>query len=126
MDKGSNAAIRYSIIGGNSDGKFSIHANSGLITTTGPLDRENKDQYMLTVQATDGGTSQKSNSILVEVVVGDANDNVPEFKGNRSFQVIENAGHSTFVGQVQVEDKDIGKSRYRVEMACHYQYAMVK
>ena len=109
MDKGSNSVISYSIVGGNADGKFSINANSGSITTTGPLNREAKDRYQLTVQAADGGTPQRSASVPVEVIVGDVNDNDPEFKGSRAFQVSENAGRGTFVGQVQVEDKDIGK-----------------
>ena len=109
MDKGSNSVITYSIVGGNTDRKFSINANSGLITTTGPLNREDKDRYQLTVRAADGGTPQRSSSVPVEVIVGDVNDNDPEFKGSRSFHVSENAGRGTFVGQVQVEDKDIGK-----------------
>ena len=109
MDEGSSAVISYSIIGGNSDGKFNINPNSGLITTTGPLDREKKDQYQLKIQAIDGGTPPMSANALVKVAVGDVNDNIPEFMGSRSFQVTENAKRGTSVGQVQVEDKDIGK-----------------
>ena len=126
MDKGSNAAITYSIVGGNTDGKFRINANSGLVTTTGTLDREKKDRYQLTVRATDGGTPQMSGNVIVEVAVGDLNDNVPEFKGSRSFQVTENARRGTLVGQVQVEDKDVGKWWQKVEINCHYRYVIGK
>ena len=109
MDTVGSARIRYSIIDGNADGKFTINAISGLINTTGPLDREQKGKYQLKVKATDGGTPQMSSSVPVEVIVGDLNDNNPEFKGSKSFPVTENAGRGTMVGQVQVEDKDIGK-----------------
>ena len=109
LDKGSNAAITYSITSGNGDGKFEINSNSGLITTKAPLDRETKDKYQLEVQAADGGTPQKSASVPVEITVGDLNDNSPEFNGAKNFQVTENAGRGTAVGQVKVQDKDIGE-----------------
>ena len=109
---GGSTAISYSIIDGNTDRKFTINAKTGLINTAGPLDREHKDKYKLIVQATDGGTPKKSASVPVEVIVGDLNDNNPEFKGDRTFQVIENAGRGTMVGQVKVEDKDAGKYRW--------------
>ena len=106
---GVNARITYSISSGNSAGKFKINGASGLISTQGALDREAKEKYQLTISARDGGSPQKSNSVIVDINVGDVNDNDPEFYGSTSFNVVENAGRGTNVNQVQTRDRDAGK-----------------
>ena len=68
----------YSIIDGNRGGLFSID-QTGLITTTGPLDREEKDKHILSVQVEDSSTPPKTASISFTVTVADANDNAPVF-----------------------------------------------
>ena len=40
----SNGEVRYTIMHGH-EGKFAIDATSGIITTSGALDRETKDLY---------------------------------------------------------------------------------
>lgn len=108
LDIGINARISYTVTAGNSARKFKINAASGLITTQGSLDRESKDKYQLTVVARDGGSPQQSNSVTVDINVGDVNDNDPEFYGSTNFNVVENAGRGTYVNQVQTRDRDSG------------------
>ena len=110
-DLGVNARITYTISGGNNDAKFTIDSNSGRIATTGALDRETKDKYELTVTATDGGSPRLSSSVQVEIIVGDLNDNDPEFEGGRNFQVTENSRRGTLVGLVKTKDRDTGEQR---------------
>ena len=105
---GTNARITYAITAGNPAGKFKINGASGLISTQRPLDRESKDKYQLTISARDGGSPQQSNSVIVDINVGDVNDNDPEFYGSTRFNVVENAGRGTYVNQVQTRDRDSG------------------
>ena len=69
-DIGSNAAITYSITGGDTEGVFTIDADSGNITVAGMLDPEESSSFNLTVQATDGGTSQNRAQAIVMITVG--------------------------------------------------------
>ena len=68
-DIGSNAAITYSITGGDTGGVFTIDADSGNITVTGMLDPEESSSFNLTVQATDGGTPQNRAQAIVVITV---------------------------------------------------------
>ena len=67
-DQGEFAQIAYSIIDG-SLGKFTIDNLTGWINTTSPLDREDKDEYRLSVRAIDGrmGVANDLNSLGVVV-----------------------------------------------------------
>lgn len=66
----------YYCLGGNSDTKFYIDPDSGLISTTAPLDFETRSSYQLDVQATDGGGDNDVTSVSIDV--GDVNDNPPD------------------------------------------------
>ncbi|XP_066904779.1 protocadherin-like wing polarity protein stan isoform X2 [Halyomorpha halys] len=78
-DAGQNAALRYAIIGGNTQGQFSIDSQNGEITLVKPLDYESIRSYRLVVRAQDGGSPGKSNTTQVLVNVKDVNDNSPRF-----------------------------------------------
>ena len=66
-DIGSNAAITYSITGGDTEGVFTIDADSGNITVAGMLDPEESSSFNLTVQATDGENRAQA---IVMITVG--------------------------------------------------------
>lgn len=66
----------YYCLGGNSDTKFYIDPDSGLISTIAPLDFETRSSYQLDVQATDGGGDNDVTSVSIDV--GDVNDNPPD------------------------------------------------
>lgn len=79
------------------------------LVLTRKLDREVKDRHRVTVYAVDGGDPKLTGSIVVEVIVIDANDNNPEFEnGSYEMSVKENVPVGTTLLQVKATDRDIG------------------
>lgn len=106
-DVGPNAVLRYSLIGGNTQGHFVIDSLSGDVAVVQPLDFETVRSYRLVIRAQDGGNPSRSNTTQLLVNVRDVNDNAPRFYTSL-FQesVIENVpvGHS--IVRVQAYDAD--------------------
>ncbi|XP_012288367.1 protocadherin-like wing polarity protein stan [Orussus abietinus] len=78
-DSGNNAALRYAIIGGNTQNTFSIDSLSGDVALVKPLDYESARSYRIVVRAQDGGVPARSNTTQLLVHVKDVNDNAPRF-----------------------------------------------
>ncbi|XP_078578476.1 cadherin-related family member 1-like isoform X1 [Branchiostoma floridae x Branchiostoma japonicum] len=86
IDEGTNGDIKYSIVGGNERGSFTIDEDSGIINLTQPLDYEalgGGDEFHLVVQAMDEGQPPLNSTTSVIVVVDhegmtDQNANVTE------------------------------------------------
>uniref|UniRef100_A0A8C2T9U6 Cadherin EGF LAG seven-pass G-type receptor 2 n=1 Tax=Coturnix japonica TaxID=93934 RepID=A0A8C2T9U6_COTJA len=109
-DKGSNAAVHYSIVSGNTRGHFYIDAQTGALDVVTPLDYEANKEFTLRIRAQDGGRPPLSNiSGLVTVQVLDVNDNAPIFVST-PFQatVLENVPLGYSVIHVQAIDADSG------------------
>lgn len=108
-DDGSNAAIRYAIIGGNTQSQFSIDSMSGDVSLVKPLDYESVRSYRLVIRAQDGGSPAKSNTTQLLVNVLDANDNSPRFYTSQ-FQeaVLESVPVGYNIVRVQAYDADEG------------------
>ncbi|KAL7299168.1 hypothetical protein TKK_0007766 [Trichogramma kaykai] len=108
-DTGSNSAIRYAIIGGNTQNTFQIDSTSGDVILVKPLDYETVKNYKIIVRAQDGGMPAKSNTTQLLVRVKDVNDNVPRF---HTSQFQEAVSESVSVGysvlRVQAYDADEG------------------
>lgn len=64
-DFGNNAAIRYTLIGGNTRGHFRMDGVTGDISVVAPLDYETFRSYRLVVRAQDGGSPARSNTTQV-------------------------------------------------------------
>ena len=75
-DYGNNSIITYSLLTSEYAAKFSIDPSSGNITVIGTLDRENKSEVTLRINATDGSFSVASELF---VIITDVNDNGPIF-----------------------------------------------
>ncbi|CAH1784160.1 unnamed protein product [Owenia fusiformis] len=106
-DDGSNARLRYSITGGNSQDMFGIDSLTGDLSILTDLDFENTRNYRLVVRAQDGGSPSKSNSTNVLVRVKDENDNTPRFLApffRESVLESVDVGHSLL--HVQAFDSD--------------------
>lgn len=101
-DVGANAAVRYQIVSGNTQGLFTIDASSGLISTANLLDYETQHKYALEVSATDSAKTTKA-SVLIDVV--DVNDNSPVF-GKRVYFANVEENKLTQVLSVSATDKD--------------------
>lgn len=110
-DNGNNAAIRYAIIGGNTQSQFAIDSMSGDVTLVKPLDYESVRSYRLVIRAQDGGSPSKSNTTQLLVNVLDANDNSPRFYTSQ-FQeaVLESVPVGYNIVRVQAYDADEGSN----------------
>ncbi|KAK6740380.1 hypothetical protein RB195_008692 [Necator americanus] len=83
--------ISYSILSGN-DGSFGIDPITGLLSTSGELDRERRSVYRLWISAADTDTPPKSSITLIDIIVKDENDNSPVFeKVVYTTEVVENS-----------------------------------
>lgn len=106
-DAGINADVYYSIIGGNDHGKFRMDSKTGAILVADSLDYERAKDYLLTVQAIDGGDPPLANHANVNITVSDDNDNAPIF-GQASYQgsIREDAKPGDKVLQILAYDLD--------------------
>ncbi|TRY88066.1 hypothetical protein DNTS_000045, partial [Danionella cerebrum] len=103
----NNRQISYFITGGDPLGQFGIEHSHGewKVAVRKPLDREEKDNYLLNITATDGTFTAKA---VVEVKVLDANDNSPVCE--KSFymeSVPEDSPAGRLILQVSATDADI-------------------
>ena len=106
----ADSKLTYSIMSGNEQGYFAIN-QSGLITTTAPLDRETDDKFTLEVYVSDISIPPRNTSVIFTVTVSDANDNPPEFVQS-SFDVallnLSTTGNPTEILQLVATDDDSG------------------
>uniref|UniRef100_A0A8C9BCN7 Protocadherin Fat 4 n=1 Tax=Phocoena sinus TaxID=42100 RepID=A0A8C9BCN7_PHOSS len=111
-DEGTNGQVRYGIIDGNANQEFRIDSVTGAITVAKPLDREKTPTYFLTVQATDRGSTPRTDTSTVSVVLLDINDFVPIFElSPYSVNVPENLGTlPRTILQVVARDDDQGSN----------------
>lgn len=79
-DEGTNGQIRFSISGGNANTDFRIDSVTGAISVARQLDREARSSYSLLVQATDRGSSPRTDQATVNIVLLDVNDCAPLFE----------------------------------------------
>lgn len=92
-DEGTNGQVRYGILDGNADQDFRIDSVTGAVTVARPLDREKTSTYLLTVQAADRGSTPRTDTSTVSIVLLDSNDFVPTFElSPYSINVPENLG----------------------------------
>ena len=98
-----NANVTYEF-SENLDGKFEINPLSGEIVLVGELDREEKDEYLLKVVATDGAWRAET---TVGITVQDVNDNVPKFEQeDYLFMVPASTTNVAVIGRVIATDND--------------------
>ena len=71
------------------------------------MDREEKPEYQLNVEAFDG--QQKTNT-TVYIILQDSNDNCPVFQGTRLVKVPEDTINNTVIYNLTATDEDWGKN----------------
>ena len=80
------------------DDHFNVDTECGVIYLVKPLDRETKEDYLLTMNATDQGVPHLWTLVSVQVIILDINDNPPEFVQHfYNTTVFENATHGISV-----------------------------
>ncbi|XP_075466227.1 protocadherin Fat 1 isoform X4 [Ascaphus truei] len=94
----------FDITGGNYDSRFDVDKGTGTIIVARLLDAEQKSNYNLTVEATDG-TRSISTQVFIKVI--DTNDHRPEFSTSKYEVLIpEDVQPETEILQVIATDKD--------------------
>ncbi|XP_061575163.1 protocadherin-23 [Cololabis saira] len=78
-DHGENGTIHYSIIGEDYRGRFTIDGQTGAVSTTQVLDREEMQNYTLIIEALDCGANPLGSTTELQLVLLDQNDNIPSF-----------------------------------------------
>uniref|UniRef100_A0A8C4JZJ6 Cadherin EGF LAG seven-pass G-type receptor 3 n=1 Tax=Dromaius novaehollandiae TaxID=8790 RepID=A0A8C4JZJ6_DRONO len=110
VDSPPNANIRYRFVNERAaHAVFEIDPRSGLITTSGPVDREKMERYSLVVEANDQGREPgpRSATVKVYITVLDENDNTPQFSEKRYIvQVREDIRPHTEILRVTATDLD--------------------
>lgn len=117
QDSGANAIIRYTVVNGNNDFKFSLDPWTGSLRTAQELDYETPvNSYSLTIQASDLGTpSRTSTSLILTIRVLNSNDNFPEFSlVEYECNIIENAVQFSTMCQVRAVDADSTQVTYSI------------
>uniref|UniRef100_A0A8D2JJ96 FAT atypical cadherin 2 n=1 Tax=Varanus komodoensis TaxID=61221 RepID=A0A8D2JJ96_VARKO len=108
-DKGKDGEIQYFIREGTDLGIFSLQKDTGIIFITGPLDRESRSHYWLTVLAVDQGSVPLSSVVEIYIEVTDVNDNPPQMSHPVYYSsVMENSPANTSILQVEATDPDSG------------------
>ncbi|CAG2102625.1 unnamed protein product [Medioppia subpectinata] len=110
-DEGLNSALRYSIIGGNTQGMFQMDSLNGEVSVMSPLDYETSHSYRLVLRAQDAGSPPRSNTTQLLINIIDKNDNEPKFYTSL-FQetVLENSAIGSSIVRVQAYDADDGSN----------------
>ncbi|XP_064837363.1 protocadherin beta-16-like isoform X31 [Oncorhynchus masou masou] len=112
-DIGQNAVQSYSLQR-NDHFVLNVHTNRdggkyGELVLEKELDREQKQEVTLLLTAVDGGTPQRSGTVVIHVTVLDANDNIPVFSQDvYKVSLPENSPLGTVVHTVRATDVDEG------------------
>ncbi|XP_032076296.1 protocadherin beta-16-like [Thamnophis elegans] len=78
-----------------------------------PLDREVIPQFILTLEAVDGGIPRRTGTAQIIIDILDTNDNVPQFvQAVYKVQLMENSHPGSLVAKVEATDKDIGSNAH--------------
>ncbi|HEX7151336.1 MAG TPA: cadherin domain-containing protein [Thermoanaerobaculia bacterium] len=96
----------WSITNGNTNGAFAINPATGAITVanSAALDFETTSSFALTVQVSDGGTPNLSDTEVITINVNDVNE-APVVTA-ATFPLAENTPNGTAVGTVTATDPD--------------------
>lgn len=105
--------IFFNIAAGDSSGDFLLDRETGVLSTSRPLDREKKPGYMLTITAQDLGRPPRSSTATVEVAVMDVNDHSPVFASSSyTADVSEDVPIGSLVLEVKAVDLDQGSNSH--------------
>ncbi|XP_053179591.1 protocadherin gamma-A11-like [Scomber japonicus] len=107
-DIGLNSIQRYSLQN-NENFVLITDANKAELVLENKLDREKQQEMNLLLTAVDGGSPQRSGTVIIHVTVLDANDNAPVFsQAVYKASLPENSPLDTVVVRVTASDADDG------------------
>ncbi|XP_052597949.1 protocadherin beta-6-like [Peromyscus californicus insignis] len=83
------------------------------LVTEGPLDRESRAEYNITITVTDLGTPRLTTQHTITVQVSDVNDNAPTFtQTSYTLFVQENNSPALHIGTISATDSDSGSNAH--------------
>ena len=85
-------------------GRFTIDADTGVVTVAGGIDHETATSHNITVRATSTDTSSTTQTFTIGV--GDVNDNPPVIVAAQNFSIAEDAANGDNVGTALATDVD--------------------
>ncbi|XP_058253540.1 protocadherin Fat 2 [Hemibagrus wyckioides] len=105
-----NEPLIYSVL--NPTDKFSVVQSSGVLQTTGvAFDREEQDEYNVTVEVRDMRNPQRVDVTFVKIYVDDINDNIPIISNlPYTLMISDETEPGDVLFQVQATDKDTGEN----------------
>ncbi|KAM9834073.1 protocadherin gamma-A12-like [Syngnathus typhle] len=107
-DVGQNAVQRY-ILQRNANFILAVENNKVELVLENKLDREKQSEMNLLLTALDGGSPQRSGTVVIHVTVLDANDNAPVFsQAVYKASLPENSPLDTVIINVRASDADEG------------------
>uniref|UniRef100_A0A669B0U8 Protocadherin-16 n=1 Tax=Oreochromis niloticus TaxID=8128 RepID=A0A669B0U8_ORENI len=125
QDAGDNGRINYKITAGDPSGDFRLDGQSGVLSTSRPLDREKRPGYSLTVIAQDQGHPPLSSTATVEVIVLDINDHSPQFQSSSyTAEILEDVPIGSLVLEVKAIDLDHGPNSQVLYFLSHGSQSM--
>nr|XP_023698680.1 protocadherin beta-15-like isoform X21 [Paramormyrops kingsleyae] len=114
-DTGTNSVQSYHL-SANEHFSLALHTSAdggkyGELVLDNELDREKQDELSLTLTAYDGGSPQRSGTVVIHIRVLDANDNVPVFSQPvYKVNLPENSPLATVVVTISASDADEGQN----------------
>ncbi|VDO60529.1 unnamed protein product [Heligmosomoides polygyrus] len=117
QDSGAYGRVQYSLA--SDHGMFVIDSETGAITVTRPLDREQTHEYLLHVLAKDSDPVKPKTLVLVSVL--DQNDNPPLFERSEYvLQVMESESVGYTLVTVRADGGDAGETVVYIPLpSCH-------
>ncbi|XP_060233370.1 protocadherin beta-6-like [Meriones unguiculatus] len=113
LDSGDNARMVCSI---QNELPFSLKStfeNYYTLVTEGPLDRESRAEYNITITVSDMGTPRLMTQHTITVQVSDINDNAPAFtQSSYILSVRENNSPALHIGTIRATDSDSGSNAH--------------
>ena len=108
-DLGNNGLLGYSVV--SEGAPFGINSATGQLYVTYSIDRESKDEYILSILCRDKGNPPLTAGTRVKVVITDINDETPIFSNSIFFfSIFESSPDGTVCGRVAAKDSDLGKN----------------
>lgn len=110
VDEGENGQILY-FLSQEAKGAFTVHPDTGQVTTAALLDREKRASYIFQVYAVDlSPAAPRNTTAQVTVHILDVNDNAPFFIQDPLIINVSSRSVSTHqvVATMRAEDKDFG------------------
>uniref|UniRef100_A0A8C5CXK9 Cadherin domain-containing protein n=1 Tax=Gadus morhua TaxID=8049 RepID=A0A8C5CXK9_GADMO len=109
-DSGPNGRVTYRL-GKYTAAIFRMGSQTGQLSVTVPLDREQQDVHTISVLARDNGSPPLESLTTVSIRVHDQNDNAPAFvTPHFIFFIPENLPPLAHVGRIGVTDADEGEN----------------